>query len=165
MGYAERNIVVTVFHSACGKVRYRTNFSTSQTVDSARLLAFCTTKMQNFKFFIFNLWTLKPHFSGLISSVSFCLVFPLLISSCIQRQRQTFLTNEAQQSSKNPALNLNIATKEDLEKLPGIGEELAGRIIEYRKNNGFFRRPEELILVRGISEKKFRSLHEFVKTN
>jgi competence ComEA-like helix-hairpin-helix protein len=55
-------------------------------------------------------------------------------------------------------INLNTATLEELEKLPGIGQVLAGRIIEHRERYGPFRRAEHLMMVRGISERRFRSL-------
>ena len=61
-------------------------------------------------------------------------------------------------------ININSASAEELEKLPKIGDELASRIIEYRRKNGNFRRPEHLILVRGMTDKKFREIKNLVKT-
>ena len=52
------------------------------------------------------------------------------------------------------ALDLNKATREDLEALPGIGPVLAGRILAYREAHGPFRRVEELEQVSGIGPKK-----------
>jgi competence protein ComEA len=57
-----------------------------------------------------------------------------------------------------PFVNLNTATLYELEKLPGIGEALAARIIEHRERYGRFRRVEHLLLVRGISERRFRAI-------
>ena len=48
------------------------------------------------------------------------------------------------------ALNINTATVEELMTLPGIGEALATRIVEYRYHNGLFNTIEELIFVDGI---------------
>jgi competence protein ComEA len=50
-----------------------------------------------------------------------------------------------------------------LEKLPKIGKGIARKIIEYREKHGKFRRAEHLILVRGMSDKKFREIQSLVK--
>ena len=58
------------------------------------------------------------------------------------------------------ALNLNTATRAQLEALPGIGPVLAGRIIEFREKKGGFRRVEELLAIPGISEARWKALRE-----
>lgn len=60
-------------------------------------------------------------------------------------------------------LNLNTATFEQLDALPGIGPALAGRIIEFREKRGGFRRIEELLAVPGISERKWQELRKLVE--
>lgn len=57
-------------------------------------------------------------------------------------------------------INLNKAALEDLISLPGIGQELAQRIIDYRSNAGSFRTIEELKKVKGIGEHKFEALKD-----
>ncbi len=47
-------------------------------------------------------------------------------------------------------ININTADKETLELIPGIGGKLAGRILDYRMENGKFRGLEELRNVKGI---------------
>ncbi|HYG10072.1 MAG TPA: ComEA family DNA-binding protein [Pyrinomonadaceae bacterium] len=59
-------------------------------------------------------------------------------------------------------ININTASREELERLPGIGEGLATRIVEHRERHGAFRRVEHLIIVRGISERRFAALRDFV---
>jgi competence protein ComEA len=49
-----------------------------------------------------------------------------------------------------------------LADLPGIGEGIAERIIEHRQKFGAFRRREHLLIVRGISDKRFRGLRDLV---
>jgi competence protein ComEA len=57
---------------------------------------------------------------------------------------------------------LNTATAEELERLPGIGEVMARKVIEYRNQNGPFRRPEEIIIIEGFSEQKYRAIAEAI---
>lgn len=60
--------------------------------------------------------------------------------------------------ANEPCLNLNIATAEELIRLPGIGEVTARRIIDYRERQGRLRRPEEIIIIEGFSETKYRDI-------
>ena len=55
-------------------------------------------------------------------------------------------------------LDLNSATAEELATLPGIGAELAGRIVAYREEQGGFESAEEIMEVPGIGEGKFAAL-------
>jgi len=58
------------------------------------------------------------------------------------------------------AININKAPLEQLTYLPGIGPELAKRIIEYRERNGEFRTILELQNVKGIGEIKLQKIKE-----
>lgn len=64
-------------------------------------------------------------------------------------------------SSESP-LNVNNASAEQLEALPGIGASMAARIIEYRQKHGPFKRLEDLMNVRGIGEKNFQKLKPLI---
>lgn len=66
------------------------------------------------------------------------------------------------QSGSPSRININTASAAELEKLPGIGKAFAERIIEHREKFGPFRRPEHLIMVRGISDKRFRALQDLI---
>ena len=59
-------------------------------------------------------------------------------------------------------INLNAADAASLCTLPGIGEKLAGRIIEYRESYGPFHSIEELMDVSGIGEKKFAAVKDLI---
>ena len=72
-------------------------------------------------------------------------------------------TEAATQPPTEPGpLDLNRATVQDLTTLPGIGEVLAQRIVDYREAHGPFRSVEELIAVEGIGEGKLEKLRELV---
>jgi len=58
---------------------------------------------------------------------------------------------------------INRATAEQLEGLPGIGPDLAKRIVEYRQAHGPFKSIDELLNVRGIGKKKLEALRPYVK--
>ena len=62
-------------------------------------------------------------------------------------------------------LDLNTATAEELTALPGIGEELARRIVKYRTENGPFEKIEEIMEVSGIGEAKLAGLEGRVTVN
>lgn len=68
----------------------------------------------------------------------------------------------ATQNPFNIKVNINKASKEELKKIPGIGEVLASRIIEYREKVGGFKSIEELKNVKGIGEKKFEAIKPYV---
>jgi competence protein ComEA len=59
-------------------------------------------------------------------------------------------------------INLNTATAEQLEAIPGIGPVLAQRIIEYRQTHGRFQSVDELLEVRGIGPKRLESMRPYV---
>ncbi|MEU7872680.1 ComEA family DNA-binding protein [Dactylosporangium sp. NPDC049140] len=59
-------------------------------------------------------------------------------------------------------VNLNNASVADLQKLPGIGEVLAERIVEYREAHGGFRAVTDLRQVEGIGDAKFAQLKDKV---
>lgn len=72
-------------------------------------------------------------------------------------------TEAATQPPTEPGpLDLNHATAQELTTLPGIGEVLAQRIVDYREAHGPFRSVEELIAVEGIGEGKLEKLRELV---
>ena len=61
-------------------------------------------------------------------------------------------------------VNINTADIHDLTSLPGIGETLARRIIDYRTANGPFSAPEELLHVSGIGNTKLEAILDLITT-
>lgn len=87
--------------------------------------------------------------------------FAMLVTSCATLSRKDSAARATLDSTKatgNALININTASAKELEKLPGIGEVMAERIIEHRQQHGRFRRTEHLMMVRGISDKRFRDM-------
>src|SRR2546421_6806959 len=94
----------------------------------------------------------------------------LTIAACAKRSRDTSPAHDQQSQASLPAtsqqqpqrININTASAQKLEALPGIGKALAERIIEHRNKYGPFRKAEHLIIMRGISGKRFQNLRDLI---
>jgi competence ComEA-like helix-hairpin-helix protein len=93
---------------------------------------------------------------ALTLSLSACGTLPRHASSDAQ------LSLDAPKVESAVRLNINVAAASELEKLPGVGEVIAQRIVTYRSEYGPFRRAEHLMMVRGISDRKFRELRPMI---
>lgn len=62
--------------------------------------------------------------------------------------------------TRKPPVNINTAGIEELSGLPGIGEAIAGRIIERRETSGPFESADELLEISGIGEAKLEGIRE-----
>ncbi len=87
-----------------------------------------------------------------------------LILCCGQKNSKQVLSTENRVLASESAVNINIATAEELEKIPHIGAKTAQAIIEHREKFGKFRKPEHLMLVPRISDKRFREIRHLIKT-
>jgi len=105
------------------------------------------------------------HYRRTSVAVLFVLLVVLSVA-CAKRSPPTALTtaaaNNTSPSATTKRININTASAKDLEVLPGIGKGLAERIVEHREKYGPFRRAEHLMMVRGISETRFRALRHLI---
>ncbi len=69
-------------------------------------------------------------------------------------------TNSKTKTADELLVDINTASVEDLAQLPGIGDKVAERIVNYREKNGRFQKTEEIMNVRGIGEKTFVKLRD-----
>lgn len=68
------------------------------------------------------------------------------------------------QPQSEERININTASAEELERLPGIGPALASRIVTHRNKHGRFKRPQDIIIVRGMSAKLYRRIARLIHT-
>ncbi|MFL6233231.1 MAG: ComEA family DNA-binding protein [Thermoanaerobaculia bacterium] len=66
--------------------------------------------------------------------------------------------------ARSRMVNVNSADASQLALLPRVGPSVAQRIVDYRKQNGPFKKAEDLMLVQGIGEKTFQLLKPYVAT-
>ena len=92
--------------------------------------------------------------------IVFLIVISLTIASC--SSRVVYESSPILEASSD-AININTATAADLERLPHIGRKTSETIIQFREENGPFRRVEHILQIRGISEKRFLEIQPFLK--
>lgn len=79
---------------------------------------------------------------------------------CLNTEIKDDITN----IEKNTLVNINTATKEELQTIKGIGESKAKSIIEYRERNGNFAKIEDIKNVEGIGETLYESIKIYITT-
>ncbi|MBA2341521.1 MAG: helix-hairpin-helix domain-containing protein [Pyrinomonadaceae bacterium] len=113
-----------------------------------------------------RLWTTSERKLALL--LVFCAT-TVFNSSCVKTSPATLASDASiisattENNSRNiQPLDINSASVSELEKLPGVGQTIARRIVEHRTRYGSFRRPEHLIIVRGISERRYKLMRPFI---
>ena len=101
---------------------------------------------------------------GFLLKLLLIAVFCFLILNCVTKQTKQVLSTENQILVSESAININTAFAAELERLPDIGAKTAQEIIRHREKFGSFRKPEHLMLVRGISDTRFRQIRNLIKT-
>ena len=87
------------------------------------------------------------------------------LASCAAPAQEANTAASNRQSSPPSCVNLNTAPAAELESLPGIGAALASKIIQHRELYGPFKKPEEVIIIDGFSEHKYRQISGLVCVN
>jgi comEA protein len=73
--------------------------------------------------------------------------------------------SKALSSSRKIKIRLNNASQIELERVPGIGPIMAGRIVHFRSQNGDFRTVDDLLKVKGIGKKTLQKMRPFITIN
>ena len=105
----------------------------------------------------------RRHFLFAVAAIIAC----VLAGASLQAQDQSTAAPKKTTPSAPTAaapLNLNTASQAQLETLPGVGPSAAQRILEYRKQNGNFKKIEDLMNVKGFGEKTFLKLKPLLTT-
>ena len=90
------------------------------------------------------------------SNLQFSVEQPQITSNLKFLEEQHKMKDNKQNSTP---VNINTATIEELDTLPGVGPAIAKRIVEFRSTQPFTK-PEDIMLVKGIGKKKFAKLRE-----
>ncbi|MEO7672851.1 MAG: helix-hairpin-helix domain-containing protein [Pyrinomonadaceae bacterium] len=85
--------------------------------------------------------------------------------ACKREIAEPAASPESKYSLSATAININAASPAELEKIPFIGEKLALQIVEHREQYGPFRRSEDLLLIPGISDSRFRKIRDLVRVD
>lgn len=96
--------------------------------------------------------------SGKFASLVVLLILMTACSSRVVYEPSNIVAGSAD------AININTASVDELEKLPYIRTKTAESIIEFRTQNGAFRRVEHLMQIRGVSEKRYSEIRHLIKT-
>jgi len=86
------------------------------------------------------------------------LVFALALFCCAAFAHST----PAKKTLPEKPIDINAATLKELEELPGVGPTTAKAIVLFRTRSGRFRRVEDLLAIRGISEPKLKKMRPYV---
>ena len=83
----------------------------------------------------------------------------------IKVEAKTGPVRNVKKSFGNKIININNASIDELDILPGVGPKIAAEIIKYRVKSGEFKAIEDIKKVRGIGKKKFNKIKDKISIN
>lgn len=83
---------------------------------------------------------------------------PSAVSSALPSQPEP----SVEVSQQEEKVNLNTASAQELDSLPGIGKAIAQAIVEYREQKGVFQTIQQVMEVEGIGEKTFEAIRDLI---
>lgn len=86
-------------------------------------------------------------------------------NSSTKSQAKKHVSKNNKKLKEGQSIDINKANEKALQRIPGIGVTFAQRIIEYRGQLGGFLSPEQLMEIKGITEKKFIKISPYVSIN
>lgn len=97
-------------------------------------------------------------------TITFCVSIAAFVTGCAPAA-DVRLSTTAQHEISSGAININSADSPELQRIPYIGEKLALSIIEHRERFGPFRKTEHLLLINGVSDKRFREIRHLIRVD
>ena len=101
-----------------------------------------------------------------LRSITFLLLTAtaILYGGCTPGKRNTVSTTKFAIPTSQGVVNINTADASELRRLPNVGPALAEKIIRHRERYGPFRRVEHLLIIEGVSDRRFREIRHLIRT-
>lgn len=105
-----------------------------------------------------------PHFRQFYVTLFLLLAAAAFLASACSTKKIALATSSDPHRTKpaHSTVNLNTANAKELERIPHVGPRLAAKIVEHRERFGLFRKVEHLLIIEGVSEKRFHAMRQFI---